>query len=239
MVRKRPPPSVRTTLKRSHAAAARSRQQHELLAATRHRAAEQPAVEVDRLPLLGAARMDGQVQARPDPQPHARRRGRDRVVDVAAVAEGHVARRRPLGQRDAPSPSAPVVGPARLASSRALTAVVLETMSIAALAIGAPSAVEPPTDEMPAPEPADQQRPAPAGPNAPSAARDRSPRRHSPHLAAPDPTRPDRLARGDRPRDRPEDRRPISRGVLEQHAHDVLALRQLGRVDVESAVVDA
>ena len=35
----------------------------------------------------------------------------------------------------------PVRGPARLASSRALTAVVLETTSIAALAIGAPSVV--------------------------------------------------------------------------------------------------
>ena len=164
-----------------------------------------------------------QVQAGPHPQPHARRRRRDRVVDVAAVAEGHVARRHALAAaRRATAPSAPVRGPARLASSRALTAVVLETMSIAALAIGAPSVVRSrPRTTCAAPEPADEQRPAP--PPAPMRGQPREVARPIAVRRAPQRRirpGPDRLARGDRPRDRPEDRCPIARGILEQHAHD-------------------
>ena len=242
MVRKRPPPSRAHDVEAHPPAAAGPRHQHDLLAAARQRAAEQPAVEVDRLPLPGAARMDRQVQAGPHAKPHARGRRRDRVVDVAAVAEAsRRARRRPSAARRATPRRRRSSAPRAWRSSRALTAVVLETMSIAALAIGAPSAVRSrPRTTCAAPEPAHEQGPAPppapvrgqprevAGPVAVGRAAQRRIR-----------PRPDRLARRDRPRDRPEDRRPIPGRILEQHPHDVLALRQLARVDVQRAVVDA
>ena len=181
------------------------------------------------------------MQAGAHTKPDARGRRRDRVVDVAAVAEAHVTRGDALRQRDAPSPVRTGLRPralaqlARVDRRRLGDHVDRGVRDRRPIRGPQPSAhhVRPaePAHEQGATPPLAPVRGQPREVTGPIAVGRAAQRRIRP--------RPDRLARGDRPRDRPEDRRPIPSRILEQHPHNVLALRQLARVDVQRAVVDA
>ena len=185
--------------------------------------------------------MDRQAQAGAHPQPHTRRRRRDRVVDMAAVAEGHVAR------GDAPRkhevPRAVVAGPrpdalAQLARvDRGGLRDHVDGRVGDRRAVRGPQA---PADDVGAIEGTHEQGPA----TAPAPVRAQL-RQVAGAIAVGGAAEGGIGARADRPLgrdlsdDRAEDRRAVACSVLEQDPHGVLTLRELPRIDIEGAVVDA